>query len=318
MLELRRLRLLHALDTHGTVAATAKAFHMSGPAVSQQLALLEREAGTPLVERVGRTLRLTDAGQVLVTHTRIVLDQLAAAEADLVALGSAMSGTVRVAAFSSATATLIRDVWGSLRHQYGSAVGLQIATMEPAESLPALQRGDIDIAVTYSYELTPHHVPPWAERHHLLSDPIMLALHRDDPLQSSMDPGTPVDLAGLADREWVVPQPASTCRRMIERACGNAGFVPRTVAFGAEFPALLALVAAGHAVVALVPRLGAYQPPAELVLRPIRPATYRDILAVTRPGGDRHPAARVVLDHLKAGARNLGDQGQVRPLKSPR
>src|SRR4030095_5119944 len=111
MLEIRRLRLLHALATHGTVTAAAQAMHLSGPAVSQQLGALERATGMQLVERIGRRLRLTDAGRILVAHTGIVLDQLAAAEADLVALGTEVAGTVRVAAFSSAVATLVANAW---------------------------------------------------------------------------------------------------------------------------------------------------------------------------------------------------------------
>ncbi len=293
MLEIRRLRLLHALAVHGTVAAAAKASHLSGPAVSQQLAALERETGMRLVERSGRRLKLTEAGRVLVAHTSIVLGQLAAAEADLVALGTEITGTVRIGAFSSAVATLVADAWRRLRAEHGTRMQFQVATLEPEESLPALQRGEADLVIAYSYQLVPHPAPPSVERHDLLTDPVVLAVHRDDPL-STLDA---VDLAELSGREWVAPHPATTCHQMLERACGTAGFVPHTIAHCADFPAMLSLVAAG-AGIALVPRLAAYHLPDSVVLLPTSAATTREVFALTRPGGDRHPATHVLLDYL--------------------
>ncbi|MEU8226275.1 LysR family transcriptional regulator [Kribbella sp. NPDC048915] len=307
MLDLRRLRLLHALATHGTIAAAAKACHLSGPAVSQQLTQLEREVGVPVVERVGRSVRLTDAGHVLVGHTRIVLDQLAAAEADLVALGTSVSGTVRIAAFSSAVATVVAASLQSVRAVHGPALQFQIATLEPTEGLKALQRGDADLLVTYSYDLEPQTLPPWSEERRLLAEPIVLMLHENDPLND----GTtgPVELARLQDRDWVVPSPGSTCRAMIDKACAAAGFVPHTVAYSTDFPTMAAVVAAGGGV-ALLPRAAAFLMPGCVVLRSIDPPTYRQVLAVTRRGGDRHPAVRVALDHLSraAGRQASGDE----------
>lgn len=297
MLDLRRLRLLHALAMHETVAAAAKASHLTGPAVSQQLAALERETGVRLVERNGRRLKLTDAGRVLVAHTGIVLDQLAAAEADLVALGSHISGTVSVAAFSSSVATLLADAWGRLRARHGTRIRLQITTLELEEALPALQRGDADLVVAYSYQLAPTPTPPPFERHHLLTDPVVLAVPHDDPLGA---PGT-IELATLSDRDWILPHAATACHQMLERACGTAGFVPHPIAHCVDFPAMLSLVAAG-AGIALVPLLAAYHLPEAAVLHPIDPPTSRDVFAITRPGGDRRPATKVLLDYLSAAA----------------
>jgi DNA-binding transcriptional LysR family regulator len=299
VLDIRRLRLLHALATHGTVAAAGQALHMSGPAVSQQLAALERETGMRLVERSGRRLRLTEAGHVLVAHTRIVLDQLAMAEADLVALGTDVAGTVRVTAFSSAVETLVVRASQSLRADHGTRIQLQIMTAEPEESIPALGRGGSDIVIAYSYELAPRVPPPAVERWDLLTDQVVVALPDRDAALAG--PGA-VSLETLADRDWIAPRPASTCHQMMERACGSAGFVPREVAHCTEFAATLALVAAGVGV-ALVPELAARRLPDGVTTRQISPGSGRDVFALTRPGGDRHPAARVVLDHL---ARNVG------------
>ncbi len=298
MLEIRRLRLLHALATYGTVAAAGQALHLSGPAVSQQLAALERETGMRLVERSGRRLRLTEAGHVLVAHTRIVLDQLAMAEADLVALGTDVTGTVRISAFCSAAETLVARAWQTLHADHGTRIRLQVVTAEPEESIAALARGDADIAIAYSYELAPRVPPAAVERWDLLTDRVVVALPDDD--QAATSPG-PVSLDALADRDWVAPHPATTCHQMTERACGAAGFVPREVAHCTEFAPMLTLVAAGMGV-ALVPELATNRLPEGVITRPISPGSGRDVFALIRPGGDRHPAARVVLDHLRRAA----------------
>jgi len=299
MLDIRRLRLLHALATHGTVAAAGQSLHMSGPAVSQQLAALERDTGIRLVERAGRRLRLTEAGHVLVAHTRIVLDQLAMAEADLIALGTEVTGTVRICAFSSSVTTLVARACQALRAEHGTRIRLQIMTAEPEKSIAELDRGSADVAIAYSYELSPRLPSATVERRELLTDQVVAALPAAEPAAAS--PG-PVRLDTLAEADWVAPHPASTCHQMMECACGGAGFVPHEVANCTDFPEMLALVGAGVGV-ALVPRLAAHQLPDGVVIRQIAPPTARDIFALTRPGGDRHPAARVVLDHLGVAAR---------------
>jgi DNA-binding transcriptional LysR family regulator len=301
MLDVRRLRLLHALASYGTVTAVGRALHLTGPAVSQQLAALEVEAGMKLVERDGRRLKLTEAGQVLVTHTGLVLDQLAAAEADLVALGTTVSGTVRVAAFTSAAGVLVARAWSSLRAEHGDHLRLRLVEMEPEESLPALERGEVDLAVALAYDLVPPSVPATWERHELLTEPLLAALPVGDPLHDPGQPGRTVALAALADRPWVVSRQDTACQELVQRACGAAGFVPRAVAQCVDFATTLELVGAG-AGVAIVPRLAARHVPDGVALHPLAPVVSRAVFALTRRGGDRHPAVRVVLDHLVAAA----------------
>src|SRR5215203_24995 len=101
MLELRRLRLLRELHGRGTVAAVAEALQFTPSAVSQQLAMLEREAGVRLLERAGRGVRLTDAALVLVGHAEALLERAAIAEADLAAAAGTVAGRGRIAGFQS-------------------------------------------------------------------------------------------------------------------------------------------------------------------------------------------------------------------------
>jgi DNA-binding transcriptional LysR family regulator len=304
MLEIRRLRLLHALAGHGTVTAAAEKLHLSGPAVSQQLARLERETGIQLVERDGRRLKLTDAGRVLVAHTEIVLGQLAVAEADLVALRTEISGTVRLAAFPTAAATVVPEMWARLHTERGHRLQLQLIEMESEHSIPALQRAEIDIAVAQAYDdLLPRPLPTECERHDIREDPILVA-DRDPAGDEAQD--TAADLSSLAGRPWILPIPSTFCHEMVQRACGAAGFVPRPVAHCNDFASMLALVAAG-AGVALVPQLATRSRPRGVTLRRPCQRIVRTIFAVTARRGDRHPAVRVVLDELTLGSPDRQD-----------
>src|SRR6201989_1561185 len=114
MLDVRRLRVLHAVSAYGSVTAAAAALGYSAPAVSQQLAALEREVGMRLTERAGRGVELTPAAHILVGHTDALLARLDAAEADLATLRDQIAGRVTLAAFPSAAASLGPAAWTAL------------------------------------------------------------------------------------------------------------------------------------------------------------------------------------------------------------
>jgi DNA-binding transcriptional LysR family regulator len=292
MLDVRRLRVLHAVSTHGSVTAAAAALGYSAPAVSQQLAALEREVGMRLTEREGRGISLTPAAVILVAHTDALLTQLDAAESDLAALRDQVAGQVTLAAFPSAAATFVPAAWAALA---GSApqVQLDLTEMEPEESLPAVLRGDTDVAVAHEYDLLPRPLDPLFERRELLRDPVSVAIRADHPLAAA----EPMRLSDLAALPFLAPRNNTSCAEMIQRACAHAGFVPRVVAHATDFHVLLSLVAAG-AGVTLVPHLAARRlPPQVRLLAPAEPVT-RQVFTVSRRGGDRKPAVRVVLDAL--------------------
>ena len=294
MLDVRRLRVLHAVSAYGSVTAAAAALGYSAPAVSQQLAALEREVGMRLTERAGRGVELTPAAHILVGHTDALLARLDAAEADLAALRDQIAGRVTLAAFPSAAAGLVPAAWAALA---GSApqVRLDLTEMEPEESLPAVLRGETDVAVAHEYDLLPRPLDPLFERRELLDDPVVLAIPADYPADG------PVPLAELAGQPFLAPRQATSCAEMIQRACARAGFVPRVVARASDFQVLLSLVAAG-AGVTLVPGLAArWLPPRVRLVPPADPVTRR-VFTVSRRGGDRKPAVRVVLDALSAAA----------------
>jgi DNA-binding transcriptional LysR family regulator len=296
MIDMRRLRVLHAVSAYGSVTAAAAALGYSAPAVSQQLAALEREVGMRLTERAGRGLELTPAAMILVGHTDALLARLEAAESDLAALRDQVAGRVALTAFPSAAASFVSAAWAALA---GSApqVRLELTEMEPEESLPAVLRGEADVAVAHEYDLLPRPLDPLFERRELLGDPVMLAVPAAHPLAG--DGAAP--LSALAGLPFLAPRDATSCAEMIQRACARAGFVPRVVARATDFGVLLSLVAAG-AGVTLVPALAARLLPSQVrLLWPAEPVT-RQIFTVSRRGGDRKPAVRVVLDALAAEA----------------
>jgi DNA-binding transcriptional LysR family regulator len=296
MLDMKRLRVLHAVSSYGSVSAAAAALGYSSPAISQQLAALEREIGVPLTERAGRGIALTPAADILVAHTDVLLAQLDAAEADVSSLGDQILGGVAIGAFPSAAATLVSRAWASLAAS-APGVALELHELEPEESLPAVLRGELDIAVAHEYDVLPRPLDAGFERRELLTDPVYVAVHVDSEAGASAT----VDLKSLAASPFVAPRLGTSCAEMTQRACAQAGFVPRVVARATDFQVLLSLVGNG-AGVALVPELAAAHVPESVrLVAPARPITRR-LFTVSRRGGDRKPAVRVVLDALGAAA----------------
>ena len=201
---------------------------------------------------------------------------------------------------AAAAASVVPAAWAALA---GSApqVRLDLTEMEPEESLPAVLRGEADVAVAHEYDLLPRPLDPLFERRELLDDPVWLAVPEDYPLDG------PVPLSSLAGRPFLAPREATSCAEMIQRACARAGFVPRVVARASDFTVLLSLVAAG-AGVTLVPGLAARRlPPRVRLVPPAEPVTRR-VFTVSRRSGDRKPAVRVVLDALSAAAARPGGE----------
>lgn len=291
-MDIRRLQLLYRLAAHGTVAATAEALHLTGPAVSQQLAALEKEAGVPLLERNGRVLRLTTAGQILVDHAQVIFGAVAAAEADLMALRSGGRGTVHVAAFPSAARVLFAAVWpmlGDLR--------LRLTEHEPDAALEALRHGAVDLAVVHAYTLLPRTLPAGFEQHALVDDPVVLAVPVTLAGERGLTPGQPVALADFATADWLMPGADTSCHELTARACGAAGFVPQPLVLASDFAVITALVGAG-AGVAMVPRMALPPSTPGVSLHSLVTPIARTISAVLPIGTAKQPALARVLELL--------------------
>src|SRR5215217_2748183 len=175
MLELRRLRLLRELSERGTIAAVADALQFTPSAVSQQLSMLEREAGVALLERAGRGVRLTDAGLVLAGHADALLERAARAEADLAAAARTVAGRGRIAGFESVALRLAIPAMARLAES-APRLRCEFVEAEPEQALPALTTGDVDLVLGDEWEHQPVRLPPGVQRLDLLRDPVRVVL----------------------------------------------------------------------------------------------------------------------------------------------
>src|SRR3954452_25455889 len=148
MLDVRRMRVLREVAVQGSFSAAAEALSFTQSAVSQQIAALEREAGTVLVQRNARGVRLTEAGEALVRHADAVLARLAEAEAELEAIAGLRGGRLRMASFEPAGATLLPLAIADFRERH-PAVELSMALGEPEDTEPQLKSGDLDLALSF-------------------------------------------------------------------------------------------------------------------------------------------------------------------------
>ena len=158
MLELRRLRLLKELHERGTIAAVADALQFTPSAVSQQLAMLERETGVTLLEKAGRGVRLTDPALVLVGHADALLDRAARAEADLAAAAGTVAGRARIATFQSVALELAMPAMQSLRRE-APRLRTELIEAEPEQAIPALALGDVDLVLGDEWQHQPLRLP---------------------------------------------------------------------------------------------------------------------------------------------------------------
>jgi len=298
MIDARRLRVLREVARQGTLAAAADVLHLTPSAVSQQLAVLEREVGQPVVERNGRGVRLTGAAEVLVGHADLVLAQLEAAAADVAAYADGLVGTVRVAGFATGLAELVAPAARRLRAGH-PGLALEVTESEAPECFVELARGDVDAVLSMASRQAPAAGDPRFERRALLSDTLDAVLPEDHPLADEPE----VALAALAGERWIGPPDGTSCHDVTVNGCAAAGFTPAFSHRTLDFHAAMALVAAGLGV-ALVPRLGQAAVPDGVVLRPLAdPAPARHVFAATRTGAGRRPTVAPVLEALAAAAR---------------
>jgi DNA-binding transcriptional LysR family regulator len=297
LLDVRRLRVLRELAARGTIAATAEALSFTPPAISQQLAMLEREVGVALLERDGRSVKLTDAARTLVAHTETVLAQLEVAEADLAGLAGAVAGRLRVAAFQTAAKTFVAETVGALRRDH-PALELAVDDLEPADSLAALRLGELDVAVVHEYPFAPRTRHPGFAFTALAEDPLHVAVRAGDPLAER----TAIRLADLAGATWIAGHEGTACHDIVVRAGRAAGFEPAIAGRTNDFTLVYELVAAGLGV-SLIPALAVEPDRAGARTLPLAaPALTRHIFAAVRAGSESRPSVRTALDYMQNAA----------------
>ena len=299
MFNAQRLRILREVSDRGTITAAAEALYLTPSAVSQQMAVLEREAGTPVLERVGRGIRLTEAGQRLAAHADAVLAALEAAEADLASIAGGPVGCLHVCAFPSAARALLLPAIAELRERH-PGLGITMVDLEPEESLPALRIGELDLVVTAEYGILASTADPAFEQEHLLTEPMLLALPR-----GHAQAGRPTALADLRSDQFIVGRDGSPFLDVVVRLTEGAGFHPRVDLHSNDFQVILAAVGDGLGV-ALVPPLAITGEHPDVVFQTLKGVhAERRTFAAVRAGSRENPSIAAVVSALRRAAADI-------------
>jgi len=298
MLDVKQLRVLKEVGERGSFSAAAEALSYTQPAVSQQIAALEKRANARLVDRTSRGVHLTDAGQALVDHAEVVLSRLAAAEAELEAMAGIRGGRVRLASFPTAGASILPPAVALFTERYPE-VELSFVEREPEEAAQMLRAAELEVAIVFEYG---EYNQPELERfyegielHRLVDDPMYLAL----PLGHPAGQKARVRLQDVADETWIQESGNhSWCGRFHETACKAAGFTPKVGFRSDDYNVVQGLVAAGVGI-SLLPGLSMTNVREDIVVRSLgRNAPARRIAAATLAGRYRSPATEAMLGIL--------------------
>lgn len=301
------LRVVKAIADHGSVTAAARSLGYSQPAVSQQLRRMERRAGLPLIERVGRGVRLTEAGRILARHAATVTTAMDAAAEDLAELRGLRAGRVRIAAFPSASSTVVPHVIAAVSAQR-PGIAVSFVELEPSEAIAAVREDRADIALTFSY------AGDRDDPHSGTATGLSVRTIGRDDLHVVLPTGHPaasdglIDLAQLVGEQWIAGCPQ--CRGHLLEACARAGFVPRIAFETDNYVAVESLVAQGIGVAILPGMAVASFPLLEGIAAPRLPSgEARTLHVVTAGGAEGVPAVRATLELV---AQVLAAQGRGR------
>ena len=294
MIDLGRLRALHAVAQYGSVNRAAEVLGYTPSAVSQQLAKLERETRTTLVERQGRGIVLTDAARELASTASRILELVEDAELTLEEQRGQAIGTLSIAAFPTAARGLLPHALARLIDD-NPGLDVRVIETDPFEAVAAVSRGEMHVAVVHDWQNTPLSLPEGLSRVKLGSDPadvLVPATHRLAGKEF-------VRAEDLVGERWICQPSGSICHEWLVRTMRRAGVEPEIAYSVAEYQTQLAMLARGIGI-GLLPRLGRGTLPDGVVVIPLQPAPSRRLYAVWRTTTSRRPAIAVTLQTLKA------------------
>jgi DNA-binding transcriptional LysR family regulator len=294
MMDLARLRALQAVAQYGSVNRAAEVLGYTPSAVSQQLAKLERETRTTLIERQGRGIVLTDAGRQLASTASQILELVEDAELTLEEQRGQAIGTLSIAAFPTAARGLLPHALGRLIDD-NPGLDVRLTETDPFEAVAAVNRGEIHVAVVHDWHNAPLSLPEGLSRVKLGSDPadvLVPATHRLAGKEF-------VRAEDLVGERWICQPAGSVCYEWLIRTMRRAGVEPNVAYSVAEYQTQLAMLARGIGI-GLLPRLGRGTLPDGVVVIPLQPAPSRRLYAVWRTTTSRRPAIAVSLQTLKA------------------
>ena len=305
MLDLHRLRLLQEFAARGSIAKTAAVLGYTPSAVSQQLAALEREAGTALLDRSARRAELTDAGRRLAGHAERILAMVEEAETDLSAQAAEPAGRVVATAFASAAVAFAPALARSLRTH--PQLTLVLRQSQARDGLRQVRSGEVDVAI----------VDDWTSRlaeeietggsiltcYHLLREQLVLVVPRAHP---AADPAVPVDLRALRHEPWLAAPAGEPSRQAVDRLLAAVGVTPPVLSEFEGMSTMVSLVARGIGI-AILPRMAVAAAERRVAVRPLPHGLdlARDIYAVARTASVRRPTVAVIVTALRDAAKAM-------------
>jgi len=286
------LRSLHELSRLGTIAAVAEATGYTPGAISQQLAGLERAVGRPLLVRVGRSVRLTDAGTVLAEHAERLLRSEEAARHALEAFGDEVVASICVATFASSAATLLAPSIAAATEEHP---GLNVRTLEADVDAVAqlVARGDADPAFGLDYPDAPVPRAPNVELIRVASEPFRLAV------PDRWNTPDTIKLADAAGWDWILPPAETNYGRAARAACRRAGFEPRVTHVVTDTAVSQVMVAQGLGTTMVTGMMLALAPPNGLRILELSDDIRREIVVVTRTGDRERPALQAMTSAIE-------------------
>ncbi|MFF0968735.1 LysR family transcriptional regulator [Streptomyces sp. NPDC003703] len=295
MFDSRHIRTFHAVVTAGTYSGAAAVLGYTQPAVTQQMKALERTVGSPLFVRVGRRMRLTEAGETLARHAEGILGSLSVAEEQVTAITRLRSGRVLVCAFPSANATVVPEALARLAADH-PGIRVQLLEDEPPDSLERLARGACDITLAFTYPGLRESVPDEVVEIPLLEDQLTVLLPIGHPLARRRA----VRLADLAEERWIAGCPR--CRTNFLHECAELGFAPDIAYTTDDGLVVQSLVAEGLGVAMMPGLVLSFLRLDRVAGRSLEPAVRRRISAYVLREHLRIPATALVVDTIKEAA----------------
>ena len=298
MLDVKQLRVLKAVAEHGSFSAAAEALSYTQPAISQQIAALEKQAGATLVDRGSRGVTLTDAGRALVEHAEVVIARLAAAEAELEAIAGVRGGRVRLSSFPTAGASLLPPAV-ALFTQRHPEVELSFVEQEPEEAVTMLRGAELEVALVFEYrELSQPEFDRLYEGIELQAPDrrpdVRGAAARTTPRRASSASGS----EDFSEDVWIQNDTRGPCGRLHLAACVGAGFEPKIGFESDDYNVVQGLIAAGVGI-SLLPALSLTNVREDIVIRSLgRRAPTRRIASAVLAGRYRSPATDAMLGIL--------------------
>lgn len=305
-MDLSRLRALRELSVRQTMAAVAEALLISPSAVSQQIALLEQETGSQLVERRGRGVRLTAAGLTLLVHAEKIISEIEAAKTDLAELKKVVAGEVRLAAFPSVAAVLVPTAINTLKAMHPQ-LSIVFEELEPSESLAALRSWQIDAALIDDLNIPTGELDINIETIPVIEDMFHVMLPKNHRLSKS----STVKLKDLTVENWAIDTASPTYTQMITGLCRKAGFEPAIIAHCSGFEVTQSLTKAGCAI-SIIPGMRANQDLRGVIVKKLQPEIRRKIALATRKGERRQPGIKALVEHICLSAESYKNPKLVR------